>query len=30
VIDVEGKISHIFRTVKPAEHHAQVLDALAT
>jgi thioredoxin-dependent peroxiredoxin len=28
VIDADGKISHIFRKVKPAEHDAQVLSAL--
>ncbi|MGH2887028.1 MAG: thioredoxin-dependent thiol peroxidase [Solirubrobacteraceae bacterium] len=29
LIDAEGRISHIFRKVKPAEHDAQVLAALA-
>ncbi|MDE3133920.1 MAG: peroxiredoxin, partial [Acidobacteriota bacterium] len=29
VIDADGKISHIFRKVKPAEHDQQVLAALA-
>jgi len=29
VIDADGKISHIFRKVKPAEHDALVLAALA-
>jgi peroxiredoxin Q/BCP len=29
VIDPEGKISHVFRKVKPAEHDAKVLAALA-
>jgi peroxiredoxin Q/BCP len=29
LIDADGKISHIFRKVKPAEHDAQVLAALA-
>jgi peroxiredoxin Q/BCP len=28
LIDADGKISHIFRKVKPAEHDAQVLAAL--
>jgi peroxiredoxin len=28
VIDAEGKISHIFRKVKPAEHDDKVLAAL--
>jgi thioredoxin-dependent peroxiredoxin len=28
VIDADGKISHIFRKVKPAEHDEQVLAAL--
>jgi peroxiredoxin Q/BCP len=28
VIDPEGKISHVFRKVKPAEHDKQVLAAL--
>jgi len=29
VIDADGKISHIFRKVKPAEHDEKVLSALA-
>ncbi len=29
VIDPEGKVSHVFRKVKPAEHDALVLGALA-
>ena len=29
VIDADGKISHFFRKVKPAEHDAKVLAALA-
>jgi hypothetical protein len=28
LIDADGKISHIFRKVKPAEHHQKVLAAL--
>jgi peroxiredoxin Q/BCP len=30
VIDADGRIKEIFRKVKPAEHDAQVLAALAT
>jgi thioredoxin-dependent peroxiredoxin len=29
LIDAEGKVSHVFRNVKPAEHDALVLEALA-
>ena len=29
VIDPEGKVTHVFRKVKPAEHDAKVLAALA-
>jgi thioredoxin-dependent peroxiredoxin len=29
VIDADGKISHIFRKVKPAEHDGKVLAALS-
>jgi thioredoxin-dependent peroxiredoxin len=29
VIDADGKISHIFRKVKPAEHDNKVLAALS-
>jgi thioredoxin-dependent peroxiredoxin len=29
VIDADGKLTHIFRKVKPAEHDEKVLAALA-
>jgi peroxiredoxin Q/BCP len=29
VIDADGKVTHVFRKVKPAEHDAKVLAALA-
>ena len=29
LIDADGRISHVFRKVKPAEHDEQVLAALA-
>jgi len=30
VIDPDGKVKQVFRKVKPAEHDAQVLAALAS
>jgi thioredoxin-dependent peroxiredoxin len=30
VIDPEGKVTHVFRKVKPAEHDAKVLEALSS